>query len=156
MADNVVAAKVMENPVLKRVVEALGDAVIDVEEVSPRQAFVRVRPEQIREVTAEMRGGQKARFAVITGLEVRDGIDLLYHWCLDSEHLVVTFKALAPWPDIEIDSISVDFPAPNWIEREIHDLLGVKFRGHPDMRRLILADNWPEGVYPLRKDFKGL
>jgi formate hydrogenlyase subunit 5 len=45
-------------------------------------------------------------------------------------------------------------PAAEWIEREIQDLLGIRFDGHPNPKRLILADDWPEGVYPLRKDFK--
>jgi len=52
-----------------------------------------------------------------------------------------------------MDSVANVVPAANWIEREMHDLLGVNFPGHPDMRRLILDDSWPEGVYPLRKDF---
>ena len=43
-------------------------------------------------------------------------------------------------------------PGAEWIEREMHDILGITFRNHPNMRRLILSDDWPEGVYPLRKD----
>jgi len=36
----------------------------------------------------------------------------------------------------------------------MHELLGIYFIGHPDLSRLLLADEWPEGVYPLRKDYK--
>jgi NADH-quinone oxidoreductase subunit C len=39
-------------------------------------------------------------------------------------------------------------------EREVYDLLGVKFRGHPNLRRLVLSEDWPEDAHPLRKDFK--
>jgi Ni,Fe-hydrogenase III component G len=53
-----------------------------------------------------------------------------------------------------IESITPLIPAAEWIEREIHDILGIEIKNHPNMRRLILADDWPEGVYPLRKDFK--
>jgi Ni,Fe-hydrogenase III component G len=42
--------------------------------------------------------------------------------------------------------------AAEWIEREIHDILGIDFKNHPNLKRLILFDDWPEGVYPLRKD----
>ena len=45
-------------------------------------------------------------------------------------------------------------PATEWIEREIHELLGVEFRNHPDMRHLLLADDWPADNHPLRKDWK--
>jgi len=38
-------------------------------------------------------------------------------------------------------------------EREVHDLLGVVFDGHPDLSRLILPEDWPEDVYPLRKEY---
>ena len=64
----------------------------------------------------------------------------------------MTVRASAAKPTPEIDSVATITEGANWIEREIHDLLGVNFRGHPDMRRLILADDWPEGFYPLRRD----
>jgi len=38
-----------------------------------------------------------------------------------------------------------------WIEREMHELLGVNFPGHPNLKKLLLPDDWPDGVYPLRK-----
>ena len=47
---------------------------------------------------------------------------------------------------------TMSYPNAGWSEREYMDLLGMKFTGHPNPKRLILADDWPEGVYPLRKD----
>lgn len=52
-----------------------------------------------------------------------------------------------------IPSITPVMPAANWAEREARDMLGIEFDGHPEPVRLILPDDWPEGVYPLRKDF---
>lgn len=148
-----VTGEAIESAVLSRVVTALGGMVLEVTEQNPRRGWVRVDPARIREASRIMFAEQKARLATVSGLEVRDGIDMLYHWCLDSEHYIVTLKALAARPAMEIDSVGQDLPAANWIEREMHDLLGAEFRGHPDMRRLILADDWPEGAYPLRRDF---
>jgi len=39
-----------------------------------------------------------------------------------------------------------------WIEREIHEMFGVNFKGHPNLKHLLLKDDWPEGNYPLRRD----
>ena len=50
-------------------------------------------------------------------------------------------------------SVTPHLPAAHWYEREVRDLLGLEPDGHPDHRRLVLHENWPDGVYPLRKDF---
>jgi NADH-quinone oxidoreductase subunit D len=144
----------VESPVLARVVEALGGMVLEVEEQNPRRGWVRVDPARVRDMARILFHDQKARLATVTGIDVRDGLDILYHWCLDADTYVVTVKALAARPAMAMDSVGQDLPAAEWIEREMHDLLGAEFRGHPDMRRLILADNWPEGVHPLRRGFK--
>ncbi|MEM2083837.1 MAG: NADH-quinone oxidoreductase subunit C, partial [Nitrososphaerota archaeon] len=54
----------------------------------------------------------------------------------------------------EIDTITDIIPGASFYEREIYDLLGVNFIGHPNLKRVILPENWPKGVYPLRKEYK--
>ena len=150
---NAVGAAI-ESPVLSRVVTSLGGLVVEVEEQNSRRGWVRVDPAGVREMARLMFREQRGRLATVTGIDVRDGIDMLYHWALDADKYVVTVKALAARPAMAIDSVGQDLPAADWIEREMHDLLGASFTGHPDMRRLILADDWPEGVHPLRRGFK--
>ncbi|MBN2492513.1 MAG: NADH-quinone oxidoreductase subunit C [Planctomycetes bacterium] len=135
------------------VLKELGDAVIEVECCGARRGWARIDPERTVEVAETMLAMAGARLATATALDVRDGIDVLYHWAIEPQGVVVTLKVLAERPALAVDSIAGAVPAANWIEREMHDLLGANFRGHPDMRRLILDDSWPEGVYPLRKDF---
>ncbi len=76
--------------------------------------------------------------------------------------LVYTFSVSGYWVSVEatIDparprfpSVTRRLPAAHWYEREVQDLLGLVPEGHPDPRRLVLHDDWPEGVHPLRKDF---
>jgi len=95
------------------------------------------------------------RFVIATGIDSDDCFEIIYHYSYDETGCVVNLKAfIRDRENPQIESIAPFLPAAEWIEREMHDLLGIEFKNHPDMRRLILADDWPEGVYPLRKEVK--
>ena len=68
----------------------------------------------------------------------------------------IRVKARLPEKDLVIDSVVAVWRGADWFEREAFDLFGIEFRNHPDLRRLLLPDNWRG--YPLRKDYplKGL
>ena len=140
--------------VLARVKEALGELVLDVQWEKTNQAFIRIPADRVIDACRIVMEQPGARYAISTGIDTRDAVEVLYHFCLDPEHYTVTLKAAAPKPFPEIDSVTSVVPAAEWIEREMMDLLGIKFTKHPRPERLILADSWPEGVYPLRRDYR--
>ncbi len=63
----------------------------------------------------------------------------------------IRLRAEVPEDDCQIDSVTPIWIGANWHERECFDLLGIRFKGHPDMRRILLPEDW-EG-HPLRKDY---
>jgi len=98
----------------------------------------------------------RARFMISVGTDKRPvtgDFAILHLFSLDHEHLYVLLESAVSEKDPRIGSITGVVPGANWAEREYHDAIGVHPEGHPDPRRLLLADDWPEGVYPLRRDF---
>lgn len=117
-----------------------------------RRIYVDVQPDDSVEANRVVIEQIKGRFATATGADTPGRIEVLYHYCLDDYGVILSLRTWAEKPDCELDSVAAVLPGAIFIEREIQDLLGVRFLNHPDPRRLILADDWPEGVYPLRRD----
>ena len=81
-------------------------------------------------------------------------MEILYHFTVEDIDLVISLRVILSKTNPEIASLTSVFTAAHWIEREIHELLGVNFVGHPQLTRLLLPEDWPQGVYPLRKDYE--
>jgi NADH:ubiquinone oxidoreductase subunit C len=89
--------------------------------------------------------------STITARDTGKEIEILYHFLLNG--VVITIRTMCPKDDPTIESIVSIFPGAVLYERELNDILGVVPKGHPDLRRLVLPDDWVGG-YPLRKDWK--
>ncbi len=77
--------------------------------------------------------------------------EVVYHLHSLERNERLRVKCRLPGGDAEIDSVTEVWRGANWFERETFDLFGVRFRNHPDLRRIMLPDDW-EG-HPLRKDY---
>lgn len=126
---------------------------VQIETASDKRLYVRVQPEDLREVIRYVFEKRKARLSTATGMEVRGGIEVLYHFSFNGFPLITTIRVTTPKHLPELDSVQDILKGAYWIEREIHDFFGVVFKGHPKLKRLFKARNIPEDVYPLRKDF---
>ena len=94
-----------------------------------------------------------ARFVIATAIDCEQYFEILYHYSYDPTGCVITLKCfIRDHENPKVESITPLISGAEWIEREIHDLEGIDFENHPCLERLILAEEWPEGVYPLRKD----
>lgn len=91
------------------------------------------------DVTSVDNFGEEPRFEVVYHLySMRHGVHL-------------RFKLKVPEEADAIDTVSDIWPTANWHEREAYDMMGIKFNGHPDLRRILMWDGYP--YFPLRKDF---
>ena len=130
----------------------LGDRILAVLRKSDRRIYIDITPQSVQEASRLMLDEFAARLQIATGVDSSDGFEVLYHWALDKEGFVITLRVLLDHDSAELDSIALMCPAAEWIEREMWELLGIQFRGHPDLRHLLLADDWPEGNYPMRRN----
>jgi len=145
----------MEQEKLKNRLSEIDDKLIRTEQTTDNRIYLLCEAENAYAVNKYLFEDLSLRFVIVTGIDADDCFELLYHFSNDQTGCVVTVKAFVR--DREkpmIQSITPFVPAAEWIERELHDILGIHFENHPNLRRLILSDDWPEGVYPLRKDVK--
>ncbi|MBA7563705.1 Formate hydrogenlyase subunit 5 [subsurface metagenome] len=143
----------MNQQQLNNRLEEIKDKVITIERTADNRIYLPCEAENSYAVNKFLFEDVPLRFVIATGIDSDDCFEILYHYAYDPIGCVVTVKAfIRDRENPAIESIAPFLPAAEWIEREIHDILGIDFKNHPDMRRLILSDDWPEGVYPLRKD----
>jgi NADH-quinone oxidoreductase subunit C len=144
----------MSKEVMKDLKGKLKGKIIDMVQPRDNRIYMRVKPEKAPEVVEYLFLTYKCKLCTATGMDMREGIEIIYHLAREDKNMIINVKTLILYPNPEIGSIGKKIPAFRWIEREMNEMLGVIFKGHPDMRRLILADSFPKGKYPLRKDFK--
>jgi NADH-quinone oxidoreductase subunit C len=118
------------------------------------RATIEIRPVAVRAVLLALRARGYTFLASLHGVdyypdEPRLGViyELLDMGRVDR----ISVKLRVPTDDAVLDSVTPDWPAAEFQEREVYDMLGVSFRGHPDLRRILMPEDY-EG-YPQRRDF---
>ncbi len=118
-------------------------------------AAVTVAPGELPDAATFLDTGLDARFVISAGTDLRhigSGFRVDHIFSQDARKTWIVLRAYADSDDPAVASITPLVPAAAWAEREFQDLLGIRADGHPDPRRLVLADDWPAGVHPLRRD----
>jgi len=141
------------HPWVASISAAVPGAVVSAKEFA-RQVTVIVAREKIVDVARHLKDAEDFRYCVdVTAVDWRDRqprFDVVYHFYSFSKNDRIRVK-LACADGEEVPSIATTFLAANWSEREVWDLYGIRFAGHPDLRRIVTWDGF-EG-HPLRKDF---
>lgn len=91
------------------------------------------------------------RLGNLTAVDWKDHIEMVYHLYNMEENVKLEVKAALDSAAPVIESATSLYPGAEFEEREVYDLMGVEFLGHPDLRRILMPDDYP--AHPLRKDF---
>jgi len=143
----------MADAFIERVQEQLGGRLRQLCIKNSHRVYCDIDASDLREAARILHEGMGARFSTATGIDTFQGIEILYHFSFDAGGVFVTLRVLlTDKAHPVVDSLTSLGEGFDWIEREIHELLGVDFTGHPNLTHLLLVDEWPEGCYPLRKD----
>lgn len=124
----------------------------DVKTVNDRRIFATSDKKRLRDLLLKLRAEGITHISTITGVDTGDVVEVIYH--INCKPAELNLKILLPKTDLKIPTITEIFPGAVLYERDLMEMLGVKVEGHPDPKRLFLPDDWPEGVYPLRKEFR--
>jgi len=113
-------------------------------------AFVRTTREKLLEVMEYLEKEGFVHITTITAVDLIENFDVVYH--LRNYGFALNLKVSVPKDDPKIPTITGILPGATLYEREVNDLMGIFPEGHPNPARLILDYDWPEGLYPLRKE----
>lgn len=157
--------EVMQEDLLGQALDAIRSWIRAEKTPQPNRVDVVIDREDLLTVVETLRRIQWGYLSAITGLDhsvtepaegesAQEGyVEVLYHFC--EKDKVLTLRVSVPYSDAVLPSICGILPSATLFERELSEMFGVRIEGTPDTSRLLLPDNWPEGVYPLRKAFTG-
>jgi len=144
------------HPLVKKLKKEFGEAIGEAQEFIG-QLSVRVTREQIIDVCGFLRDDTETQFNYLSDVtcvhypeQVEAPFEMVYNLFSIPRNERVRLKVKTD-DKAGVESVTSVWPAANWLEREVYDLFGIPFAGHPDLRRLLLPADW-EG-YPLRKDY---
>jgi NADH-quinone oxidoreductase subunit C len=133
-----------------------GDAILEAKVDGVLDPWIRVAPDRVRDISLFLRDDGRMLFdslMLLTGMDYTKGrLGVVYHlYSMKWNHRIV-LKTEVTVDQPHVQSTEAIWKTANWQEREAFDMIGLVFDGHPDLRRILMPDDW-DG-FPLRKDFQ--
>ena len=117
-----------------------------------RRIFVYIKSKALKNVVKYLVKELKFKhLSTITGVDSGAEIEVVYHLAYQGS-IELSLGLTVPKKNPSVPTVTDLIPGAVLYEREVHDLLGVNFEGHPDLSPLVLPEGWPQDVYPLRKE----
>ena len=114
-----------------------------------------VKPDDLLSVTRRLRDDLQLKFDFLCnlgGVDTGQRLEVVYSIASTTKHLRMDFKVVLDSANPSINTITPVWPAANWYERELYELYGFEVKNHPDMRPLLLPEDWNQG-HPMRKNW---
>ncbi len=141
---------------LEKIVQAIQEKFGATFEEFRSEAHVFVKPEQIVETLRLLRDGHE--FALLSAMTAVDywpqespRFHVIYQLTSLTQNLSLQLRVPVNGNQLKVPTATGVFAVANWREREVMDMFGIEFEGHPDPRRILLPEDWTD--HPLRKDF---
>ena len=149
-------AQPSDHPSVAALVARFGSAIVRHRVSAGDQTVVWVEPARSLEILTWLKDDPSQRYDMmsdVTGVDYGKGaVDVVYQMFSTTHRRALRVRCELPYDGLAIDSVVHLWRSANWLEREVYDLFGVTFRGHPDLRRILMPSDYAEG-HPLRKDF---
>ena len=151
------AAAVEEHPSVTALQAHFGDAVLSHQLSAGDQHIVFVSPSRNTEILGWLRDDPEQQYDLLRDVTAVDyggdrPLQVVYQLFSIPHGTALRVKCELPVTELEIASATGLWNSANWLEREVYDLFGITFLNHPDLRRILMPDDYAEG-HPLRKDF---
>ena len=147
----------MELKIFEEIKKKFREGIINIEKIDENEPIIEFKKEILPKALDYAHNSLEGHFMTMTGtdyLESQDCfiIDYVLGWY--SQKTLIIFRTKLQRGDENFSAVTPFIPSADWYEREIKESLGLNPIGHPNPRKLLLSDDWPEDIFPLRKNFK--
>lgn len=110
-----------------------------------------IKKDDLLKVAAKVKEMGFNHLSVVTGIDYVDRFEVIYNFFSYGKKENLVLKVILDHEAPEVDSLASLWKGADWLERETYDLVGVRFTGHPNLKRILLPEGW--NGHPLRKDY---
>lgn len=128
--------------------------IINIAVVNKKRLMINIPKEQLLKLTKYIFENLGCRYIIVSAMDSKEGYEIIYHYSDDNSGWIFNLNVMLPKDKPEVESVTSIVYGAEWIEREIMDILGIKFLNHPKPERFLMAESWPKDEYPFRRNFK--
>jgi NADH-quinone oxidoreductase subunit C len=131
----------------------LPDVNVELQKGEAGDSWILLQPADVLTVLGHLKSKLGLNYlACLSGVDYESTLGVVYILRSMTQKFEIMVKVLLPKDDPKVTTVSDLFPSAEWFEREAFDLLGIRFQDHPDLRRLMMPEDWKG--HPLRKDYQ--